>query len=419
MAKNQSKNDDKKPKKNSHDLTSIEDLGEFQHEENTNINQKFREFNRLPDLPTEKIQEESFHFENEYQNESEENPIESTSFEFNANIGSEEEVPEVEVELEPSEEVVFQDFIAEENTEADDVEVVSNEIESAQTEEMQAHFTEEIAEEFNDEMISEIQSENTYLMGHGSNDHFDVVANPAFSLMINDVDMEKEQDIIDILDEYGLLKMNQEKDYRMAIQNGNILISQLSEFLAIHLAIKLNRYGGVVKLGPSDLIYSSRAAGPSDSRGKITKRIKEQKKKGSHHFDQTNQHKDLEDGIHIFLNNDLGPTYTLLSKISPIFSSAILEEDELERSTYARTALKTENIPDKDIPLFIRYSEYLDLVKIELAEKLKEKARDVGANAISGINFQINTQTNKGKTLIILSAQAEAINIGSVTAIEV
>lgn len=255
--------------------------------------------------------------------------------------------------------------------------------------------------------LHDLKNENINYNQSTSFGHLPTSANPAFSLKIEDINPEYTESIIEILAEFQLLKNNSEKDYRLSLSNGSLLISQINEFLTIQLATKLKRFGAKMLMGPSDLIFNSKIVKENSPRGLHTKRIKEQTKRGSEQLNVLNTNQELDFFIH-FQNTDIN--FEIENHLGAVTTSQIIEEEDFNRSAHAQKMINQhlENISSDDKDLYHKYANLLEHSKEKLIDVLKAKAILKNANSLNNLQFQINTQSIKNKNMIIIQAHANA-----------
>lgn len=452
MAKS-SGNKGKKDKDTDHtdhnDMTRIEDLSQLIHRDDPEIEALFRKATELPELPSEEEQpdedqsgeeqsgEEQFveaePFQEQQLSEENLNEIEndnsfslSESNDFiaeesqdfttsdsafdNTSFFDSESVESTVFESSEDDQQFTPENIEEENIEEEvKIELEENSPDSQEFLELQEP-TEEIAVEENKEekiSLQDFQNENIEHNNATSFGHQAFTANPAYSLKIENLDPLDADAIIDILSDYDLIKNNNERDFRESLKSGALLLSQQSEYLVIHLATRLKRYGGSMIMGPSDKVFTSKIMGTTSSRGKITKRIKEQSKKGSDIL--IHEKSPQADQFSIYM---VGEAYDLeiLHDYGPIYATEVLDEDDLIRTSFAQKSLEQkEKIQNDEIPIFEEYSEIIDQKKAKLQNILQAKALALEANTIINMQFLMNTQSVKRKTLLILTAEARAL----------
>ena len=197
--------------------------------------------------------------------------------------------------------------------------------------------------------------------------------NPPFSLILRGVLYREDAErILSILREHGLCNQENEKVLWSSLENGNLLISQISEYSAIYLAHRLRRFDVDIQVGLSDEIYPSKHY-PREERGLISKHslkqnISEDEDLTSHMINADN----------IILTAATAPSgYRIHHYIQVVTAHSLLERKELENLQ--------QNWPEEGKENALPLNELCR----ELAEQLKNDAFKRGANAVVGINYQI------------------------------
>lgn len=463
MAKKKSGKKDSSSDFDNNDMTRIEDLSSFFHKEDPEIEAFFKKAN-LPELPPEEIAEEipeeiaetipdeiSFEAQENTSEEiqvenQEETPLEdfgkieqdnfsqdnfsNEEFAFSSETEDTEESPLSGefTNFDSTENFDFDSTLSTENEEQNEFqEGFQAELQAELQEGLQEDFQNDFQNEFQDEApenltpadenqrasqsqnisLNDLKNENIDYNQSTSFGHLPTSANPAFSLKIEGISPEYCDNIISILDDFQLLKNNSEKDYRLSLRNGSLLISQVNEFLVIHLATRLKRFGGAMLMGPSDLIFNSKIIKEKSPRGLHTKRIKEQSKKGSEILFKEKSLDNQEFFVH-FQNTNMN--FEIENHLGAVTTSIIIEEEDFNRIAHAQKMLNNKNIEtsSEDQELYTRYADLLEHNKEKLVDILKTKAIIKNANSINNLQFQINTQSIKNKNMIIIQAHANA-----------
>lgn len=199
--------------------------------------------------------------------------------------------------------------------------------------------------------------------------------NPPFSLLMQGIrSSEHDESILAILNEHGLLSDNEEL-YRLSLESGQLLIAHIGEFSAIYLAGKLRRYCRTIKVALAHEIHLSKSYNHEDQRGLTGPKSILQNRMKSYKKADTN-----------FNRNDI-----LLSS-----------------SPYIPGLMVTHSLGPMQINEKIDANEFDDINSINLIDffedKMKDAAFEKGANAITSIHFTINQQElNDTKYIIILA----------------
>lgn len=91
--------------------------------------------------------------------------------------------------------------------------------------------------------------------------------NPPYSILIKNINSSYKESIISLLDEHGLADNDHKEMMARQIDQGSLLISQLSEYTAIYLANKLRRFQGTFEVGLSHQIHPPQNYDPNDQKG--------------------------------------------------------------------------------------------------------------------------------------------------------
>ncbi|MBP9679906.1 MAG: hypothetical protein KBD76_00760 [Bacteriovorax sp.] len=211
--------------------------------------------------------------------------------------------------------------------------------------------------------------------------------NPPFSLLLrNLIYHEDKEDIMTLLNEFGLINEANREDTHKALELGSLLIPQISEYSAIVLAHKLRRFDCDLEIGLSDEIHPSKN-GEINPRGLIKKESLHQNK--TEHFILGPEEIRLEDIIVSTTPSLVG--YIIKKYIGVQTAFSIIDEEELERERYIQEHKRSSDpIPFPEMPLFeeTQASSFAHLF-LDLADQLKNKAVKERANAILGLSYQL------------------------------
>ena len=379
------------------DLTRLEDLSEFHHEEDPESEQFLEEEASSEDFPPD--------FSSEPQEEEqppvdlpteEETDFQDSSFsdgEDNWQVEEEEDLPSFE-EAPPEEDAPpfeedlpsFEEAPPEENLpsfeEAPPAEDLPS-FEAAPPEEDPPSFEEEPEEDYPEpvtqapppeerpeppktyEKFEEVKSfaENITMTKIGSG------ANPPYTLIIQGIKSRGNADrIYSILEEYGLITPQNKKEFETGLNLGKILISHVSEFAAIFIAHKLRQHCLQILFGLSDEVRPPKNYDPSP-RGPVDSDTIYQNKSFEENFEEVN--KDHP----IILSNT-----PMLEDFQITHYLGIASEHTVIDNSYF--------ITEKEESLEGSSPELKDLYE-QLALKLKPQARKQKGNAIVGVNYQL------------------------------
>ncbi len=202
--------------------------------------------------------------------------------------------------------------------------------------------------------------------------------NPPFSLIVKKITFNEDaENILIILREHKLVDDSNEETMRQALQNGSILISQISEYSAIFLAHKLRRFDVDISLGLSEELYPSKSYKGQDGIGLINKK----------NFNlNAKDHYEYKDGD-ISINKILLSTTPVLQNhiinkyLAIISEHRVIEESELLNKGPSSTPPSPPREGD--------ISFGLDEIYKEMGNDLKVKCLKLKGNAVVGINFQL------------------------------
>ncbi len=395
----------KKKDDESIDLTRIEDLSEFLHQEDSDLDSKFDSFHSPatnndfsstgisldalddetppelpPELPEESTEEVNFEF-------TEEPPLEETVDEnpFEENTFVETSFEEVAPDFEASEFEVF----PEETAELEEVslsEESPEEIDHTPGPEAQVYTN--TSEKFEDvKTFAQNFSYGKASIGGG---------NPPYSIIVRHIKYAEEaDDILELLREFGVVNAQNEKDMERALELGSLLIPQISEFTAIVLAHKLRRFDLDLEVGLSDEVHPSKS-GENNPRGLLKKDNLKQNRKESLKLSEIDT--SIKD-IMVSTSSAL-PGYNVESYIGVQTTFAIVEEAELERLQYVQKVEREqteiinydglENSALSSEKAFKDYQNSFAHLYDDLTAQLKQKAFAQNANALLGLSFQLS-----------------------------
>lgn len=415
------------------DLTRIEDLSEFLHQNDSDLDSKFDSFHSnsfdnndtsstgisldaldddlSPDVPpevpfdsgsnaSEEMSFEVSELETETQEENifgatEDNPFgdseeQSQDFQeegsFDTNL--EEESPfesEVSEEFTPTEELSF----AEEETTTIEEDFTPMESEAIQEETLrdESAYT-NTSEKFEDvKTFAQNFSYGKASVGGG---------NPPYSIIARHIKYKEEaDDILELLKEFGVVNTQNEKDTERSLELGSLIVPQISEYTAIILAHKLRRFDLDLEVGLSDEVHPSKS-GESNPRGLLKKdNLKQNRAESLKLSDIDTSIKDI-----IVTTSSQVPGYVVANYIGVQTTFTIVEEAELERLQYVqknqRDSGEILNMEDLENPeltsekAFKDYQNSFALLYEDLTMQLKQKAYAQHANALLGLNFQLS-----------------------------
>lgn len=408
------KRDDEEENK---DLTRIEDLSEFLHQSDSDLDSKFDSFESPaikddlsstgisldslddslesssfdlppdvpadipPEIPFETSEETSFDFAletpEETLEESSEEPSES-SFSFDTNEDTDHAFEENSTEYEPE-----AAYVAETEAEPETDPVAEVAFEERDDSAYVNH-----AEKFEDvKTFAQNFSYGKASVGGG---------NPPYSIIVRHIKYQQEaDDILELLKEFGVVNEQNTSETEKALEIGSLIIPQISEYTAIVLAHKLRRFDLDLEVGLSDEVHPSKS-GDQNPRGLLKKdNLKQNRSEG---FKLADIQTPIQD-IVVSTSSSL-PGYLVESYIGVQTAFAIVEESELEKLQYVQKVQREHSeITDYDAldnsdlsseKAFKDYQNSFALLYEDLAQQLKQKAFTQNANALLGLNFQLS-----------------------------
>lgn len=219
--------------------------------------------------------------------------------------------------------------------------------------------------------------------------------NPPFSLILRNLKYSDDaDDIIIMLREFGLVTDQNLEETQKALEIGSLLVPQISEYSAIVLAHKLRRFDCDLEVGLSDEVHPSKS-GDSNPRGLI--------KKDNLRQNMTETYK-KSDGDTAIKDIIVTTTATLDGHVIKKYigvqtSFTIVDEEELERLKFVQKAARSDSpLHDYDteetgntLDAFKNYQNSFDLLFIDLCDQLKMRALKEKANALLGLNYQLTS----------------------------
>jgi len=453
------------------DLTRIESLPEFLHDEDPDVDQKFDQFEKpknqelsgltdlhdletdspppLPDLPYEneqeqntestEFQEEEVLTEQDHIDEVVSEPLDSETFNIDETMiegdsdqlfGSDQTFDEAPIETSE----IFQDNSFETSSE----EVEAPNIESLQSEDspdesliseendseifMDARIQDpiEIEEENFTQDIPKVQQENfeevKQFAQNFSYGKVESEGNPPYSIIVSQIKTQEDsEDILSLLKEFQIINQTNSNEYQTAAKLGAILIPQISEFVAIVLAHKFRRFDVDLKVGLADEIHLSKNSSSLNStelKGLIKKESLLQNKDDS--YFKSSKQTPIEEIIISTTSNLEG--FEILQYIGTEYSYHLYDEDEFERIHFTQKELEknsqSNHLDEQDAVIYKDYLANNEHIFQELLNTLKQKAHKKNANAILSVQFQTNLITESNKSFYQLSCSGTLCYVG-------
>ncbi len=307
-------------------------------------------------------QEEEQSFESDAQEEDEEEPVEEQSFDDTLENAQEESLP---IEEPPA--PIKQDYSA-------------PPVESPQ---------------------APVQRENFQdLRDFGNAITYGVVTtggNPPFSLILRGVKYQEDaEDIKILLREHGLLTDESEQNIDQGLEQGSLLISQISEYSAIYLAHKMRRFDVDIRIGLSDQLHPSKSY-EREERGLVSKDNLRQNREESMEIEDYALN--IED-IKMVTSSQI-EGYSIKRYIEIVSAHSLIKEADLYRHSFQSEGEESaeddlllrnllEQFPQEENPI---KDLGLNEVYQILVDELRNEAFKVEANAVVGINFNITPIT--------------------------
>ncbi len=230
--------------------------------------------------------------------------------------------------------------------------------------------------------------------------------NPPFTLILRNIKYSEDaEDIMILLREHGLINADNETITEQGLQNGHLLISQISEYSAIYLAHKLRRFDVQMRIGLSEQLHPSKSYS-QENKGLVSKYNLRQDRREE--LELTKSMVEIEDII-ITTTNTLDG-YQILDYIKVITAHYMISELELqllhEKSLsqndeatdkspkyafeqFRKESSEGENL-EKDPEVMQQYHLGLEDIYEELADDLRNQAFKLEANAIVALNYSIS-----------------------------
>lgn len=217
--------------------------------------------------------------------------------------------------------------------------------------------------------------------------------NPPYTIIARNIKYQDDaENILDILSEFGLINDQNKKDTEKAMEFGALIIPQISEYTAIVIAHKLRRFDLDLQVGLSDEVHPSKS-GVENPRGLLKKDSLKQNKSESLRLSELKTSiKDI-----IISTTSAIPGYFVESYIGVQTTFTIVEEAELEKLQYVARAEREHSelfaYSDSEVStekIFQDYQQSFELLYADLTMQLKQKAFTQHANALLGLTFQLS-----------------------------
>ena len=399
------------------DLTRIEDLSEFLHQEDSDLDNQFEGFSPTFDKTTEAtgidldaLSDDAppeIPLETEMELEAEPTFEVSSSDEISFEIS--EETPAGDFSFEnndfgdsSSEEISFEGTVDESDTENLSDNPMESSGDAFAFDSNESTLNDDLGDSFSQpepEVLTNTSERFEDVKTFANNFSYGQVqggGNPPYSIIVRHIKFKEEaEDIVNLLKEFGIVTDINEKDTLMAIDLGSLIIPQISEYTAIVLAHKLRRFDLDLEVGLSDEVHPSKS-GESNPRGLIKKdNLRQNKTESLKLSDIDNSIKDI---IVSTMSSVQG--YNVESYIGVQTTFSIVEEAELEKLQYVQRSHREnsdlydfENTGPNEITsekAFRDYQNSFSLIYEDLTMQLKQKAFTQNANALLGLSFQLS-----------------------------
>lgn len=431
-----------KGKKKDQDLTRIENLSEFIHEDDTAVDRLFESFNSpgksssSEDSATDSHDEEGSRLynldeledspetteevESEYSESSESfdsSEVETTDF------SSEEEsdftdYQSTEEESDSFAESSWDSPLADDSPEESQEEYKEDKEEEAEEDQLPPPIPEEINESFFQEespsSFSESEEEPSFeeppyqVANHYSevksfgnnitpNEHFSTAANPPYSIVIENIQYKEDaKDLQKVLEDFEIITAANASDYQVAINNGRVLVPQISEYKAIMLGHALRKFNFSIQVGLSHQVFSP-SVESAEFKGLISKKFSHQNLKEN----ATRRERNFEiEDIHITSLSEI-PDFEIIQLHDVKTLMSVISQEELQRLEFVESALRAHDFAgnidqssideamSETIEAYMSYQKSFEYLYSDMILRLRQEAFDLGLNAVLGINFNL------------------------------
>lgn len=371
------------------DLTRIEDLSEFLHQDDPEIDNKFGSFNTSSSSDVEPTFDFSEHSEIMSEVTEEIEPSIETTSDFTEDLENSESTFITELDEEAKIESIAE---TEAELEPEPESEPEAEFEDLQEPEMEnAPFSFANIEESNGDTNASLPSDNfEEVKSFAQNFSYGTIegaGNPPFSVIIRNIKFKEEaDDILALLTEFGIINEHNQKEMEVAINLGSLLVSQISEYTAIILAHKLRRYDLDIEIGLSDEIHPSKS-GESNPKGLTKKSSIKQNVEESYKRPEKN----FKIADMIITNAPSVQNYKIVKILGIDHAHCTLSEDEISRSAYIHQRILARDLSPNEMEDFKTYKKEQDELHNILLAEIKNRAFKEGANALLSVQFNLNS----------------------------
>jgi hypothetical protein len=294
------------------DLTRIEDLSEFLHQKDSDLDSRFDTFSSddshdptstgvdlnaldeaesLPDLPEESNEEEITFEPTTLDEVTFESPLEEGSFDFSSETSESESEEETSYDKTSFGENPFgsseSDSLNDELEEISFGEVTEETNLENTLDDHESHSNDVLEEDLTDTSYDDLAATAAPQIYTNTSEKFEDVktfaqnfsygkaslggGNPPYTIIARNIKYQDDaENILDILSEFGLINDQNRKDTEKAMEFGALIIPQISEYTAIVIAHKLRRFDLDLQVGLSDEVHPSKS-GVENPRGLLKK----------------------------------------------------------------------------------------------------------------------------------------------------
>jgi len=380
---------------------SLEELGEFEHEEDLETDSLLAEEDNVEDinknfeLPDNEDQSESsFENDSEFSIEEDEDGNEDA---FESDIINEEDnyISDTEqIDSENTDEsyennddqFTIQDDLDEINEDQEinhDFEVTNETLENNNDFNNEDQTLENKSEEIKSTptVINEIPSSAPLFQDVKTfSDNFNYgkiqgEGNPPYSILLSDITFQEDADyILNILQEYEIINNSNKELIEQGLRGHSLIIPRISEYAAIFLAHKFRNLDIQLKIGLSHEIHPTQKLYPED-KGLVSK-ISISQNKEEDILISKNQQTEKDDIITSTTNTI--ESYEVLKYLDIVSAHSFLSSEELERWNY--------NSSDND---FLNSYDHPNSVYNKVIDDLKNSALKINGDGIIGINLNL------------------------------
>lgn len=397
------------------DLTRIEDLSEFLHQDDPDVEAQLSQdegpeeespsdFN-LPDVPLDSADDQTGQDQEFLEQETppafEENDTAETSdFSMPQEEGLPPDLPLSEdLAQESFESENFQDFNQEQTTQNF---IPDDSFDSPQeTNEQQEQMQELVQLKEEAPSIDELPQSAPYIAAKeddgpttsGPQDFGDVkqfaqslsygpvksVGNPPYALLIKKIKYKEEaRDIYDLLEEFGIINSDNASVFEKGLELGQLLVGQLSEYAAVYLAHRLRRFDLEIHLGLNEEIHPT-GSYPLEKNGPLHKENLYQNRQDAGTIDGELNPKDIIIATVSILEN-----HQVMAYLGPVHAQMVVDSDQfLEEQENNQADFESSSF-EAMAPEQLKHNNYQ-----ELLEQIRAKAFKLRANAVIGVNFSL------------------------------